>query len=167
LPLQTNAPRHQPSVCPAALARSNSHVKRRFLQISLRGLLGLAALVCLLLGGWHWIESYGNHLDIEEVRLGETIRVKARYFWLLGPAECQLEVGYETADESELSDGTLGVSMGDRVKRSWLCFYSMDEELDPVDRPCQLIVYFKRHEKFTGQGGGRVWTLQEKIADVK
>jgi hypothetical protein len=141
-------------------------VKRRFLQFSLRGLLGLAALVCLALGTWHWIETYGNRLDVEGARVGVPVRVKARCLWPFGPTECYIYVGYETADGSPLSDGTSGVSNLDCVERSWLCLYSLESELMPVDQPRQVVVYTKRYEE-RGQGVGRFWHLKEKIVDVK
>ncbi|HVX15133.1 MAG TPA: hypothetical protein VHC22_28330 [Pirellulales bacterium] len=139
-------------------------MKRR-LQFSLRGLLGLAALVCLSLGGRHLLETYGNSLDAEDPKAGLPIRVKARYFCLFGPTECYFDVGYETPDGSQLSDGTLGMSSGELAKRSWLCLYRIESELEPVDQPCQLIFYLYRLEK--RWGGGRVWTVKEKIVDVK
>lgn len=152
---------------PAPLARSNGPVKRRFLQFSLRGLLGVAALVCLFLGGRHLLETYGNRLDVEEARVGVPIRVNARYFCLLGPAECILQIGYETADGLPLSDRTFGNSGVDRAERSWLCLYGLESERPPIDQPRQLIVYLKRHEKPAGTGASRVWTIKEGIVDVK
>jgi len=133
----------------------------------LRALLGLTATICLMLGGRHLLETYGNRVDVENVEIGAPIRIKATCFHFFGPAECEFSLGYTTADGSELSEGTLGWSDGPLVKRSWLCFYSFESELWAVNRPCQLIVYFHRHEKPAGQGGDRVWTLQEKVVDVK
>ena len=156
------------SICPTALARSNGLVKRRFVQFGLRGLLGFAVVVCLLLGGWNLLETYGNRLDVEDARVGQPMPVKATYFRLFGPPECYLEVGYDTQDGSELSDGTLGMSEFHTVKRSWMCLYSIETELEPVDRPCQLVVEFERYEKPWGhQTGTKVRKLQEKVIDVK
>ena len=138
---------------------------RRF-QFSLRALLAFAAVICVLLGGWHLLQTYGNRLDVENPRLGAPIRVKATYFCPLGPSQCHLSLGYMTADGSQLSDGTLGRSAGDMIKRSWLCLYSMESELEPVDQPCQLIIEFKRYEKPPARGGGRVWDIEEQVVEV-
>jgi hypothetical protein len=123
-------------------------------------LLGLAALVCFSLGGWHLLETYGNRLDVDEVRIGAPIRIEASYVWLFGPEKCNLVVGYAIAGDS----GSISKYL--RVKRSWLCLYSVESDFDPVDRPCQIIIYFRRYSRF-GRGFGRKWTLKEKIVDVK
>lgn len=60
----------------------------------------------------------------------------------------------------------LGMSEENYVKRRWLCLYSMESELDPVDRPCQIIVELMRHEKPPGRGSRKVWTLKEKTIEV-
>ena len=142
-------------------------MKRRFLQFSMRGLLGFAALVCLCLGARHLLKTYGNWLEVEEARAGVPILVKARCIWPFGPTECCFYVGYETADGSTLSDRTSGVSNFDCVERSWLCLYSLESELMPVDQPRQLVVYVNRYEKPFGQRVGRFRHLKEKIVDVK
>ena len=130
----------------------------------------MAALACLLLGGRHLLETCGNRLDVEQSGVGVPIRARVRYFRVLGPPECELEIEYETADGSQFSDGTVGSTFGNRVRRTWLCFYSMEHEFDPVDRPCRLIVYARQHDWFTEDPfseDGTVRTLRERIVDVK
>lgn len=129
--------------------------------------MGLAAVVCILLGGCHLLDTYGNWLDVGDAIIGQPIPVKATCIRLFGPPECYLEVGYDTADGSELSDGTLGMSEGHTVKRSWLCLYRIETEFEPVDRPCQLVFEFEQCEKPWGhQTGTKVRKLQEKVIDV-
>ena len=148
-------------------ARSNCLVNRRLLQFSLRGLLCFAAFACLLLGGWRWLEEHGTYISAVNPKVGEPIRIKARHFCLFGPPKCYLELGYEMADGSALSDGTFGRGRGDAIERACLCLYSMEYEFDPLDRPCQLRVFFRRQEKPWGQQTGtRAQMLQEKIVDV-
>jgi hypothetical protein len=74
---------------------------------------------------------------------------------------------YGTADGSQFSDGTVGSVVGNRVRRTWLCLYSIEAELDPVERPCQIIVHFDRNEYAGPEPGTPAWRLQEKIVDVK
>lgn len=155
-----------PRPCSAALARSNGLVKRRFLQFSLRGLLGAVVLLCLFLGGRHLLETYGSQIEIESARIGEPIYFKARYFCLFGPAQCHLGVACKAADGSWLTEGVYGATHDDHVKRSWLCLYTMKSGLYPVTRPCQVIVTFDRIEELpTGETEGRL--LKEVTVDVK
>ncbi|HVX14150.1 MAG TPA: hypothetical protein VHC22_23390 [Pirellulales bacterium] len=141
-------------------------MKRRFLRFSLRGLLALLTLACVLLGIWHLLETYGDGLDVEDARVGTTIRVRARYFCPLGPRECPLALTYQTADGTALSEGMMGVSLGNRAERSWLCLYSTEFDLDPVDHPCQIRVAFGRYMRL-GQGVSSLRTLKQKTVDVK
>jgi hypothetical protein len=123
-------------------------VKRRFLQFSLRWLLGLAALVCLCLGGRHLLETYGSRMEIETARI-EALRVKATYCRLFGPPEHRLELEYEAID-SVLTHGAHSVHRGEMARRSWLCLYTIEGDFpNPVTHPCQLVVYFRCY----GEGG--------------
>ncbi|HEV3342890.1 MAG TPA: hypothetical protein VG125_21130 [Pirellulales bacterium] len=135
-------------------------VKRRVLQFSLRGLLGLAAFVCLALGCWHLLETYGTSLKVESPRVGELFRVKATNFRPFGPPHCALEIVFE-----ELG-GTLGRTRSKLAERSWGCFYATEIDFEPIDHPCQVIVYLQRHER-TGVMTGKSWLLKERIVDVK
>lgn len=128
-------------------------MRRRF-QFSLRSLLGLAALVCVLLGGWHLLETYGTSVEVVNPRIATPIRIRGTYFWPFGPRECTLYVGYSRSDDTGCVQKYL------RAKKSWLCFYSVEYELDPVSRPCQIQAHFGRYEHSTG------WTIKEKIVDV-
>jgi hypothetical protein len=141
-------------------------MSRRF-QFSLRALLGFAVLACLVLAGRYLLGTYGTRLDVEIPRVGDPIRVKATYFRLFGPRECRLFVEYRIADGSLLSSGAIGASQGDIIKRSWLCLYTIETELEPIDRPCSLIVRLYRFDKFVLQSGGKFWPLKEKMVEVK
>lgn len=126
---------------------------RRF-QFSLRVLLGVVVFASLVLGGWRLFGHYGTYVDAENVRIGAPIRIKASYFCAVGPYDCGLVVGYARADEAG------SVSKYLRAKRSWLCFYSVEYELDPLDRPGDILVFLQRYE------GSHSWTLKEKIVEV-
>jgi hypothetical protein len=127
----------------------------------LRGLLGLAALICLVLGGWHLLHAYGTSLKVESPRVGEPFRVKATKFRPFGPRYCALEIVFE-----ELGDGTLGMMRSKLAERSWGCFYATEIDFEPIDHPCQVIVCLQRHER-TPSMTGTSWRLREKIVDVK
>lgn len=142
-------------------------MKRRFLQFSLRGLLGFAAIICLLLGARHLLETYGNRLDVEDAKVGDFIRVKARYFRVFGPSECVLEAGYKAADGSMLPTRNYGMSSIQSVEREWLCLYRSEWELYPVNGPCQLMLELKRYDAPDFDPDGKEWTIQEKIVDLK
>jgi hypothetical protein len=94
-------------------------MSRRF-QFSLRGLLGLATVACLLLGGWHLLKTYGNRIEV----IGAS-RVKGRYIRVLGPTQCHLVVA------ARGPDGIVWWSHERDVKRSRLCCYDFDWELGP------------------------------------
>jgi hypothetical protein len=96
--------------------------------------------------------TYGAYVDTENPRVGEPIRVKGRCFFL--PDDCTLVLGYRT-------DDTGCVEKYLRAKRSLLCLYRAEYDLDPVDRPCQIVVYLNIHD------GADSWTVKEQIVDVK
>lgn len=145
--------------CPAALARFNGLVQRRFLQFSLRGLLGVAALVCLALGGRHLIETYGSSISVETTKAGEPILVRATYCCPFGPRECDLVVGYATADDGASVRRHFG------GKRSWLCLYKVECEFNLYQRPRQITLFLRRYEK-TLEKGYRAWPVKERAVDV-
>jgi hypothetical protein len=132
----------------------------------LGGLSGFAVLVCLALGAKHLLETYGNRLDVEDAKVGDFIRVRARYFCVFGPPECELEA------QSKEADGAL-LSWSNFVKREWLCLYRTDWELDPVNGPGQVTITIKRHDdpdRYNDpdwQPGMGERIIQEKIVDVK
>lgn len=127
---------------------------RRRIQFSLRGLIGFVAIVCVLLGGWHLLDTYGTHVDAGVTRIGAPIRINGTYFCPFGPRDCGLVVGYARDDD----DGSIEKYL--RARRSWLCFYSVEYEFEPVDRACQIIVFLRRYEK------SKSYMLKNKIIDV-
>ncbi|MGH7136253.1 MAG: hypothetical protein ACREHD_10970 [Pirellulales bacterium] len=52
---------------------------RRF-QFSLRALLALAGVVCLLFGGWQMLVRYGQIVELMPAVAHEPIRIKGRFF---------------------------------------------------------------------------------------
>lgn len=112
-------------------------MSRRF-QFSLRTLLGLAAAVCLVLGGWHLFDTYGNYIEIDRIRVGEPITVRGRYVRFFGPDKLEIFLGWGGSDY-ELYGWPRD------VERSWLCLYSFECELDPVYEPGDVFVYMGRN----------------------
>jgi hypothetical protein len=108
----------------------------------LRGLLGLAALVCLLLGGRHLLNTYGNYIEAGDLALGEPIRVKGRMIRVFGPQRRQIQVAARnigTPGQRQMGD-TEGSSDMVWADRSWLCCYEFDCELDAMYIPGQWII---------------------------
>ncbi|HVW37404.1 MAG TPA: hypothetical protein VHB99_08860 [Pirellulales bacterium] len=106
-------------------------MRRRF-QFSLRALLGLAAGVCLLLGGKHLLETYGQRIEVEQPVVGKPIKIRARYIRLFGPSDVLIfiDVVTSTGREEGWAEG---------AGRSWLCCYETETEImKPVKEPCQL-----------------------------
>lgn len=143
-----------PRLHPLASSATIAGMSGRF-QFSLKALLGLTAIVCLSLGGWHLLETYGTSIEAVNPRIGMPIRLKGSYFLPFGPDECTLSTGYSRTDDT----GSIQKYL--RAKRSWLCFYSVEYELDPVDHACQIEIYLTRYESSTDS-----WTLKEEIVDV-
>ena len=110
-------------------------MSRRF-QFSLRTLLGLAAIICLMLGGWHLLETYGNYMDVGDMAVGKPITVKGRVIRVLGPPKCWIEASSSVADE-QLEDGS---SHAEWIRRSWLCCYEFEYELYPIKNPGEWTV---------------------------
>jgi len=106
-------------------------VKRRFLQFSLRGLLGLAALPCFLLGSRHLLETYGPCMKVSDTSDGKA-RVQWRFVRFFGRPEYTF--GATFISSSELESWT-GVGS---IHRSWLCCYEFDQRYDK--EPGELIV---------------------------
>ena len=123
---------------------------RRF-QFRLRALLGTIAALCLALGIRHLLDRYGNRIDVDDAKVGMPIKVKATCFSPFGPSECLLDVGYE--DES---DGAFGFV----AERSWLCLYSVEYELAPVDHPCRVVVCLDQHR------AGAIHPVKRQVIEV-
>jgi hypothetical protein len=126
----------------------------RRIQFSLRVLFGVVALASVLLGTWSLFDSYGTNVDAEDARIGAPIRITARYFRAFGPPDCGLVVGYARTDET----GSMSKHL--RVRRSWLCFYRVEYEFDPIERPCQITVFLNLYERSNSL------VLKEKIVDL-
>ena len=103
-------------------------MKRRFFQFSLRWLLGLATLVCLLLGGWHLLDVYGNYMEVGDLAVGKPVRVKGRAIRLFGPQRCWIQV-------SANHDCDNGLHESGWVDRSWLCCYEFEYDLGVLYAP--------------------------------
>jgi hypothetical protein len=113
--------------------------KRSWSQFSLRALLGTTAFICILLGGWHLLHTYGNRIEVNDVSVGEPIKVKVRYCRVFGPPVCRIQVSVSDWDYDS-PHLHYGGSSEDNKKRSWLCFYTHECEFEPVRRPCELSV---------------------------
>ena len=94
-------------------------MSRRF-QFSLKSLLGVAAIICLVFGGWHLLKTYGNRIEV----IG-TSRVKGRHIRLLGPTKCHLVVAARGPDD------IVWWTHERDVERAWLCCYDFDCEVGP------------------------------------
>jgi hypothetical protein len=120
-------------------------VKRPLLQFSLRGLLGFSAIICLLLGGWHLLNTYGNYMEVGKLAVGKPIRVKGRFIRVFGPKRRTIAVGVSArnigAPESRQMGDTEGSSRVAVVDRSWLCCYEFDRELDAMNIPGQWVIF--------------------------
>jgi hypothetical protein len=105
-------------------------MSRRF-QFSLRTLLGFAALICLLLGGRHLLDTYGSHLEVSDAALGKPIRLKGRLVRVFGPAKCVVTF-WGDVDQTDVCEWL----HSKEVERSWLCFYEFDyESFCSLDEP--------------------------------
>jgi len=49
-------------------------------QFSLRSLLGLVILICLGLGGWNLLMTYGQYVEAEPTVVGQPIKIRGRFF---------------------------------------------------------------------------------------
>lgn len=111
----------------------NARVKRRFLQFSLRGLLGFSALVCLALGGWHWLDTYGSYMEVGDLAVGKPILVKGRVIHLFGPQRCWIQVSANHFPDN-------GLHHSGWVDRSWLCCYEFEFDLGVLYAPGGWII---------------------------
>ena len=130
--------------CPNGIGAFDTPMPRRF-QFSLRALLVLVAVACVLLGAWHLLETYGTTIAIERPQVGEPLHVKATYFRPFGPSECYLEVGYKVTEG--MTDGFVKCQLAKSAERSWCCFYETEFDFDPIDYPCRVVVYLRRYDK--------------------
>ena len=112
-----------------------AHVKRRFLQFSLRGLLGFAALVCLLLGGRHLLETYGSYIEVGKATAGKPVRIKGRLLRIFGPQKCSIEI-----DAHIVNHDYAVWRWGSWRARLWLCCYEFDFETIPSTTPRELML---------------------------
>ncbi|HWB14464.1 MAG TPA: hypothetical protein VG826_34885 [Pirellulales bacterium] len=59
-------------------------MSRRF-QFSLKTLLGLALVVCLVLGGWPMLKMAACHLEVADAVVGRPVAIRARFVRLSEP----------------------------------------------------------------------------------
>ena len=92
---------------------------RRF-QFSLRALLGVAAVICLFLGGWHLLITYGEFIEVGPIELHRKTTIRGRLVRLLGPPELPYCIEINRESDSDLY-------VFSEADRSWLCIYEIRE----------------------------------------
>ena len=125
---------------------------RRF-QFSLRALLGAAVVVCLLLGGWHLLWTYGQYVEAEPAKLGRSFSVKGRILRPAGPQELAYHFRIERPD------GVCLLNLfgeGYIARKGWLGTYRIDTTVE-------------LYESDIGPGEYRLslYTLQRHIATCR
>ncbi|MGH7134798.1 MAG: hypothetical protein ACREHD_03610 [Pirellulales bacterium] len=108
---------------------------RRF-QFSLRALLGLGAVVCLLLGGRHLVETYATYIEVSNSALDEPISIKGRIVRLFGPPKIYFDVNFKCYNAETPS---FSRTAGGWVDRSWLCCYNF-YDTSPIEMPGNWVV---------------------------
>jgi hypothetical protein len=107
-------------------------------------LLGLAALVCLVLGIFHLLATYGQKIGPLEAAVGSPVTINATYVRPFGPPMCVVFVEVHLPSGARLMEKV--------ARRSWLCFYAVEFQVPPINEPFQLEVQMG---EFTGPGGSR------------
>jgi hypothetical protein len=134
-------------------------VKRRFLRFSLRGLLGLVALVCLALGGRHLLDVYGDRIDVLDARVGETIHVRARRVRFLGPPKQLFDLQIDRPETGQFW------FFYRWAERSWGFLYTVDAEFRPISTQGDLTVTLYENKetdpRLAGEGRWRVIKQQQ------
>ena len=103
-----------------------SPMTRRF-QFSLRGLLGVAVAVCLVLGGWKLFRSFQQYITVTRDPSTDLVRVEGQIIRFLGPPEIQ----YDACLGVVRHDGHAGAKVGSWIsERRWLCVYPIAVETD-------------------------------------
>jgi hypothetical protein len=110
-------------------------MSRRF-QFSLRGLLGIAAVVCAAFGGIHLLNAYGSWIEVSDLAVGKPVIVKGRYIRLFGPPKLLIFIQIKEP-KPKGRFGYYGSCVGSRQRR-WLCLYSLEAEFARLDEPCEL-----------------------------
>lgn len=110
-------------------------MSRRF-QFSLRALLVVVTVGCLLLGGWHLLKTYGQYIEASgRLRAGERISVRGRIIRPFGPEELSYNfivygVSSNNGVPSEaLSRGCGHWSYAYVAKRRWFCIYTVEAQV--------------------------------------
>ena len=103
------------------------------------------------------LETYGHRIEVNDLVVGEPIKIKATYIRVFGPPTCEILVSIDDEDD----DG-YGWTDQDLPNRKWLCLYTYEGEFDPVLKPRKLViglVDFSDHQQ------PRV--VKRKIVDVR
>jgi hypothetical protein len=58
--------------------------RRRWFQFRLRSLMAFVVVICLGLGGWDLLMTYGQYVEAEPAVVGQPIKVHGRFFHLFG-----------------------------------------------------------------------------------
>ena len=101
-------------------------MSRRF-QFSLRGLLGLAAIFCILLGSGHIVATYGSYVAANPTKVRQPVAIYGRIVRPFGPAQLDYAIAWQTPGNDD--PGRRNYWMPFRSDRKWLCFYDIRAEI--------------------------------------
>ena len=101
-------------------------MSRRF-QFRLRGFLGVAVAVCLVLGGWKLFRSFQQYVAVTRDRETDLVRVEGQIVRFLGPPEIQFDAFLTVVGRN----GHVGMKTGSlTAERRWFCVYPLAVETD-------------------------------------
>jgi len=100
-------------------------------------MLGVVAVICLGLGGWHLLMKYGQYVEAEPAVVGQPIKIHGRFFhFFAGEDSGCFEVRIDRKNGSRE-----GVQVNSVETQSVWCRYDVEIELAPVDEPTEFTMW--------------------------
>jgi hypothetical protein len=137
--------------------------KRSWSQFSVRTLLVVTAVICVLLGSLRLVEAFGQRIEVDDVVMGEPIKVKARYVRVCGPPVCTVQVKLYNK-KSYYDRMTWG-----QASRVWLCSYNFQCTFPAVETPGELSIELVERIPLpaNSESLGRIKVVKRRTVDVK
>jgi hypothetical protein len=107
---------------------------RRWYQFNLKSLMAIVVVICLGLGGWHLLFTYGQYVEAEPAVVGQPIKIRGRFFHFGGEAtrKYNLDV-FECCSNSQNGHLVRGTAHQIGLGR-----YELEFEMDPVNEPTEF-----------------------------
>jgi len=99
---------------------------RRWFQFRLKSLMAFVVVICIGLGGWHLLMTYGQWVEAEPAVVGQPIKIRGRFFHLGRPGTVYCGISISGNDHV--------IETGAHAEYAGFCRCTIDCDLDMLLR---------------------------------